>query len=223
MTRETYQAIEEVMLSHMRDSAHDSQHIYRVLRAALEIAKGHPEADRDILIAACLLHDIGRGEQLKDPSVSHAQAGADMAEACLLEMGWSPARARRVADAVRTHRYRGGARPQTIEGKILYDADKLDVAGAIGVARTLLYQGEIKEPLYRVDARGEPMDGGEDRPSFANEYVHKLAGIYDGFYTREGEAAARPRAEAARSFYESLLREAKGGAALSDLLAEVLA
>lgn len=222
MTRNEYMRIEKIMLGHMKDSAHDGEHVYRVLRAALEIAKAYPEADLDALVAACLLHDIGRAAQLRDPSVSHAEAGADMAYAHLTEIGWSEARARLVADAVRAHRFRGPHRPQGIEAKILYDADKLDVAGAMGVARTLLYQGAAGEPLYRVDGRGEPMDGREDGPSFMNEYVFKLSRLYDGFHTPEGAQMARPRAAAAREFYENLLKEARGDAPLSGLLDEVL-
>ena len=222
MTREEYGRIERIMRGHMEDSAHDGEHVVRVLRAALEIAKAHPEADLDILIAACLLHDIGRAAQLRDSSVSHAEAGADMAYAHLVEIGWSGARAGLVADAVRAHRFRGRRKPDSIEAMILYDADKLDVTGAMGVARTLLYQGATAEPLYRVDGRGEPMDGHEHEPSFMNEYVFKLSRLSDGFYTPEAAAMARPRAAAARDFYESLLREARGFAPLSERLAEVL-
>lgn len=222
MTRNEYGRIERIMRDHMLDSAHDREHVYRVLRAALEIAKAYPEADIDVLVAACLLHDIGRAAQFRDPSVSHAEAGADMACAHLLEIGWDGARARLVSDAVRAHRFRGPRKPETIEAKILYDADKLDVAGATGVARTLLYQGAVGEPLYRVDGRGEPMDGHEDEPGFMNEYVSKLSRLQDGFYTPEAAEMARPRAAAARDFYESLLQEVRGLAPLSGLLDEVL-
>lgn len=97
MTRAEYETIERIMRSHMKDSAHDAEHIYRVLRAALAIAEGHPQADMDVLLAACLLHDIGRGAQFRDPSVSHADAGADMAFEHLTGLGWDRARAQRVS------------------------------------------------------------------------------------------------------------------------------
>lgn len=223
MTRQEYKAIEKIMLTCMQDSAHDRQHVYRVLRTALEIRTTHPEADLDILIAACLLHDIGRGEQYKNPSVNHAKAGAGMAYQRLMEMGWREARAKRVADAVRSHRFRGRTKPETIEAQILYDADKLDAAGAMGVARTLLYQGVVGEPLYNVGEDGAPLDGHEEAPSFLNEYVVKLSRIYDGFYTPEAAEMARPRAAAARDFYRSLLIEARGEMPLRERLAEVLA
>ena len=68
MTQETYKVIEAYMLRSMDDSAHDSEHIYRVLYNALEIAKAEDAVNFDILIAACLLHDIGRKEQIADPN-----------------------------------------------------------------------------------------------------------------------------------------------------------
>jgi len=222
MTKAQYEQLEGIMRAHMDDSAHDAQHVYRVLRTALEIAQAHPEADLDILIAACLLHDIGRARQYRDPKVSHAEAGADMAHAHLLALGWEEARAGRVADAIRAHRFRGHNPPRTIEAKILYDADKLDAAGALGVARTLMYQGIVGQPLYAADGRGEPLDGREDSGSFMNEYVIKLSRLYGGFHTPEGEAMARPRAKAARDFYESLLSEARGAEPLGERLDGVL-
>ena len=222
MTKAEYGRLEAIMRAHMEDSAHDTQHVYRVLGAALEIASAHPEADRDVLIAACLLHDIGRSAQYKDKKVSHAEAGADMARAHLLKEGWKAARADRVAEAIRSHRFRVHNPPATLEAKILYDADKLDVTGAMGVARSLLYEGVVGEPLYSVGANGEPLDGREDAPSFLNEYVIKLSRLYDGFYTPEGAEMARPRAKAARDFYESLLSEARGGRPLKERLDGVL-
>ena len=92
MTKAEYTRLEGIMRAHMEDSAHDAQHVYRVLGTALQIAASYPEADLDVLIAACLLHDIGRAAQYRDRSVSHAEAGADMARAHLLEEGWDEAR-----------------------------------------------------------------------------------------------------------------------------------
>ena len=77
MTGETFRLLETYMQTCMQDSAHDREHIYRVLSNALEIAKTEPEVDYDILIAACLLHDIGRPEQFADPSLCHAAVPVD--------------------------------------------------------------------------------------------------------------------------------------------------
>lgn len=68
LTQKEYEQIEQYMLSLMKDSAHDRQHIYRVLYVALDIAKSEPTADKDILITACLFHDIDSEKQFKNPS-----------------------------------------------------------------------------------------------------------------------------------------------------------
>ena len=153
MKRSDYDRIEAFMQCCMEDTAHDREHVYRVLALALEIAQTEPEADCDILIAACLLHDIGRKEQFLNPALCHAEVGAQKAERFLLESGFSPEYARRVGRCVRTHRFRSSGQPEAIEEKILFDADKLDAAGATGIARTLFYIGEVGQPLYTRGGR----------------------------------------------------------------------
>lgn len=208
MTQKTYDLLENYMLSCVADTVHDQNHIYRVLYNALDIARTEPRADMDVLIAACLLHDIGRREQLENPKVCHAQAGAEKASAFLMEHGFDEAFVKRVASCIRTHRYRATEPPESIEAKILFDADKLDVAGAIGIARTLMYKGVLTEPLYTLLPDGGVSDGSTDAaPSFFQEYQWKLTKLYGKFFTERGAALAGERQAAAVSFYESLLSE----------------
>ena len=87
MKQKTYSLLENYMLSCMEDSAHDKEHIYRVLYNALEIAKTESNVDYDVLIASCLLHDIGRKEQFENPSLCHAMVGSEKAYHFLLEHG----------------------------------------------------------------------------------------------------------------------------------------
>lgn len=150
------------MLSCMNDSAHDKEHIYRVLYTALDIAAYEQDVDYEILITACLLHDIGRGEQFENPALCHAAVGGDKAFAFLMDCGWTQERARLVKEAIAAHRYRSKNPPVSVEAKILFDADKLDVTGAIGIARTLLYAGETGCPLYTMNSDGSVNDGSGD-------------------------------------------------------------
>ena len=76
MTKYDYTLWESYMLSCMQDSAHDREHVYRVLYGALELGKDEPGVDWDVLVCACLLHDIGRQEQFRDASLDHASVGA---------------------------------------------------------------------------------------------------------------------------------------------------
>ncbi|MCR1842664.1 HD domain-containing protein [Murimonas intestini] len=210
MDRTTYELIENYMLSWMKDSAHDKDHIYRVLYNALDIASGEEMVDYDVLVCACLLHDIGRQEQFEDPGLCHAEEGAKKAFNFLAANGFSEEFARKVSSCIRAHRYRSDSRPESIEAKILYDADKIDVTGAVGIARTIFYGGQLSEPLYTVSPDGVVSDGSEDKePSFFQEYKYKLEGLYTKFYTARGTQIASERRDAAVSFYESMLKEVR--------------
>ena len=221
MTHQTYTRIEAYMRTCMSDSAHDVEHIYRVLYNALQIAEGEENVDRDVLIAACLLHDIGRQEQFADPTLCHARVGAEKAGRFLRGLGCPEEFAERVCDCIRTHRFRKNDPPVSVEAKILFDADKLDVTGALGIARTLQYKGEVEEPLYRALPDGSISDGTEDTgPSFFREYHFKLERLYDRFLTARGAELARERRKIAAVYYEALWREVTEGRAVGRKLLE---
>lgn len=208
MNRETYRLLENYMLSCVEDAAHDSEHIYRVLDAALDIASHEENVDYDILITACLLHDVARGEQARNPSLSHAIVGADKAAAFLREHGFDEAFIAAVADCIRAHSYRNQAGAGSIEAKILFDADKVDVAGAIGIARTLMYGVVFDEPLYSRLPDGSIDDGtGDSKHSFLHEYMFKLRNVAGKLNTARGRELAESRQASAKAFYDSLQSE----------------
>lgn len=212
MKKQTYILIENYMLSCMEDSAHDKEHIYRVLYNALEIAKTEDEVDYNVLIAACLLHDIGRREQFENPSVCHAMVGGEKAFYFLMGNGFDEEFSRKVKHCIQTHRFRKSMQPESLEAKILFDSDKLEATGALGIARTLMYKGNVAEPIYNVLPDGEISDGTKDTaPSFFHEYKYKLEKLYDKFYTARGAQLAQERREIAMAFYESLYREVSIG------------
>lgn len=210
MDKSKFLLFENYMISCMEDSAHDREHIYRVLYNALDIAKTEETIDYEVLICACFLHDIGRKEQLENPDLCHAEVGGEKAYQFLLENHFREDFAGKVRACIQAHRYRKSNNnpPQTIEAKILFDADKIDAAGTLGIARTLLYKGQISEPLYTKLSDGRVSDGENDSsPSFFQEYKYKLEHVYSHFYTRRGLELAKQRQESARAFYNSMLDE----------------
>ncbi len=226
MDRTQYALLETYMRSCMGDSAHDCEHVYRVLYTALMIAETEPSADLDVLVCACLLHDIGRKEQFEDPGLCHAQVGGEKAFCFLMENGYGEAFSRHVQSCIGSHRFRENNQPQSLEARILFDADKLDAAGATGIARTLLYQGHESIPLYTRLPNGEISDGTQSRTeSFFGEYKYKLENLYRHFYTETGKALALSRQEAAAAFYRAMLQEVQevqeaGTAALEAFLGD---
>lgn len=224
MERKTYALLDDYMNACMRDAAHDREHVYRVLNNAVLIAKDEKDVNWDVLIASVLLHDISRPEQLADPKVDHALHGAEKAYAFLHAHGFDAEFCDRVRRCIRTHRFRKSDQPDTLEAKILFDADKLDVAGAIGIARTLQYSGETGRPIYTRDEQGRISDGtGDTADSFFKEYKFKLEGICSHFLTASGRRLAQQRHAAAMAYYVALLRDVRdedGLRLLNEILSE---
>lgn len=230
MDKASYNKAETYMLKCMNDSAHDKEHIYRVLYMALDIAEHQSDTiiDYNVLSLSCLLHDIGRGEQYANPSLCHAIVGSEKAYDWLINNGYSEKISNCVKDCIRAHRFRSDNQPQSIEAKILFDADKLDVTGAIGIARTLFYKGHVCEPLYLLDENENIHDGtngGKD--TFFGEYKYKLEGLYDKFYTEYASTIAKQRQQAAIEYHNNLLNEVSschktGKRALNNILTSIL-
>jgi uncharacterized protein len=109
--------------------AHTLDHIQRVWRTAMLIASEEKDIDLDVLKTAVLL-------------------GAEIAGEILKQMQYPEETIRKVQHCIQTHRFRSEREPVSIEAKILYDADKVDSMGAIGVARFYMIAGELREQLY---------------------------------------------------------------------------
>ena len=207
MKKSMYNTIENYMYECMKDSPHDPEHIFRVLYLSLNIAsKINENINIDILITSCLLHDIGREEQYKNQNICHAEVGGIMAKEYLLKNGWSEKDADHVKNCISTHRFRGNNIPDTLEAKILFDSDKLDAVGCLGISRTLMYNGIVGNNLYEIKDKkicfGENKN---DKETFLKEYNNKLKNLYGNFYTKEAAEMAKKQKECAQLFYENLV------------------
>lgn len=191
------------------DPVHNHQHIDRVLNYALEILAHEPTANADVVIAAVLLHDIGRYEEGINPAVKHAIIGAEKAEAFLLKEGYTPLFAQQVADCIATHSYKkGGAMPKSLEGKIVYDGDKLDLTGTMGVLRAALYGSQVGEPLYHgVEIGISTPSNKELAKSLLGEYKQKLATLSQDFLTDYGKGLAANQQKTMDAFFTSWVEE----------------
>jgi len=134
--------IEEFVRNVMsNDPVHGYPHVRRVKELALKIASHYSgKVDVEVLELAALLHDIARNGP---GMVDHAYASAKVAEVLLKLVGYPENKASLVIEAISSHSYSTGKDPQSLEARILSDADKLDALGAIGIARVFLYSGAI--------------------------------------------------------------------------------
>lgn len=195
------------------DPVHGFDHAMRVLQLVERIGR-EMGADMEILRAAALLHDAADAAPAEDGGrLTHEQRSAEFAARVLQDEGWKEDRIRAVQHCIRSHRYRGDERPQTLEAKILFDADKLDVVGAFGVARTIGYALQAGQPMFAEPSqRFLKSDASEkDEPHSAyHEYLFKLRRVKDRLYTQIGRSIAEKRNQVLTEFFEQLAAEARG-------------
>jgi uncharacterized protein len=195
------------------DPVHGFDHVLRVMRTAEEIGT-ELGADLEILRAAALLHDAA-GADPREDRAEHQHASADFARETLGAEGWSQDRIEAVVECVLSHRYRGQQRPGSLEAKILFDADKLDVIGAFGVARTIGYSIQAGQPIFAEPSQ-KFLESGESEPdephSAYHEYLFKLRNVKDRLHTEPARRLAVEREKALVSFFEQLAAEARGEA-----------
>ena len=190
--------------------SHDWDHTERVHRLCLRIGRKE-KADLGVLELAALLHDIGREEEDRsNGKICHGRTGAALAQGILERHGLDRASARAVAHCIRTHRFRKGAVPRTLEARILFDADKLDSIGAVGVGRAFLFAGEVGARLHdkAIDVRKTKPYTRED--TAYREYLVKLGRVKDRMTTREGKRIAAERHRFMAAFFDRLNKETDG-------------
>jgi len=169
--------------------SHGLDHILRVVYLCEVIGK-REGADMEVLLPAAYFHDIARPVEERE-GIPHEEAGAQMAETYLRSIRYDEERIPGIVHAIRTHRYSTGNEPETLEARVLSDADKLDAMGAVGIARTFIRAGEH---------RGEIRD--------AIDHVHKkLLNLSGLMYTKTGRTLAEDRHRFLKMFAETLTDE----------------
>jgi uncharacterized protein len=192
--------IDQARSFYQNDSAHDFDHVLRVLANADHIGRIEG-ADMAVLQTATLLHDIARANQ-KQTGQDHGTEGSWRARIILTETGQSVEFVEAVCHAIATHRFRVNNPPQTLEAQILYDADKLDSIGAIGVARVFAYSGHVNRPLWAEDDCNVH--------TALQEFRVKLVKVKDSLFTETARQMAQERHLFMTEFFEQMAREIKG-------------
>ncbi len=190
--------------------AHGPDHSERVLQMALRLGR-EMDADLEILAAAALLHDIGRKEERETKgAVCHAVHGAAMAVPILRELGYTEEGIEQICHCIAAHRYRGKQQPQTLEARILFDADKLDSIGAIGIGRAFLFAGQIGACLHNPELDPEDTESYSHQDTAYREFQVKMNRVKNRLLTPAGSRIARSRHEFMELFFDRLNREIYG-------------
>jgi uncharacterized protein len=197
------------------DPVHDFDHVLRVLALARRIGQAEG-ADMTIVETAVLLHDIHRAHEdqqahvLNSETADHALVAAERARHILRQIDPVPSDdfIEAVAHAIAAHRFRNRIEPQTLEARVVFDADKLDAIGAIGVARAYAYCGMTAQKLWGDVPPDYP--GGGEHHTPHHEFVYKLSRIESRMQTATGRAIARERHAYMHEFFNRLKQEVSG-------------
>jgi len=163
--------------------------------------------DTLVLEAAALLHDVGREHERRDPSIDHAEKSAEIAEGILRKVGFPGDKIPQVLYAIRVHRFRRGVTPASVEARILQDADRIDVSGAIGVAMVFAYCGAHGIELYDIDDPFAERRKLDDERYGIDHFFTKLLKLADTMHTERGKEIAKKRREFLRLYLEQFRDE----------------
>ena len=192
---------------------HDWEHTARVLHNAKIIASRESlktNLDLKIVEAAAILHDVARLEELKtNGKVCHASLGAKLALEILPKCGFcDETENAKIAECIKRHRFRGkNDAPETIEQKIIYDADKLDSIGAVGIGRAIHFSGRIGSALHNTKEEALASDAYSDGDTAYREYLVKLRHIPSKLLTTTGRSMAINRAKFMHTFFDTFNNE----------------
>ena len=206
----TLKEIAKEKLCSMGDG-HDFDHTLRVLKCGEKLLMQLPQADALVVKTAIILHDIARPlESQSCGKVCHAQEGAKLIPDILNQFNLDQEFISKVANCVRCHRYRDNAEPTTIEEKIVYDADKLDSMGAIGIGRAFLFAGNNGARLHNTKEEALNSKEYSKEDTAYREYLVKLSHLKDRMQTIPGKVLALERHNFMEKFFHELNEEVSG-------------
>lgn len=219
--KEKHKKIIEIVEKKLTCSAHNLDHVFRVYNLCLLLAKYEKGVDLEILIPSALLHDIARVEESQDKTgeIDHAVLGSVIAEDILRKLEYKEEKIEKIKHCIIAHRFRTGNEPNTIEAKILFDSDKLDVIGASGIARTFMLAGQFGQRLIIDESLGEYLNGNTvengrlkdvSKHTPFIEYEVKFKKIRDKLYTDKAKEIGKDRLRFMDEYFNRLKSEMEG-------------
>ncbi|MGK0186461.1 MAG: hypothetical protein ACI9R3_002244 [Verrucomicrobiales bacterium] len=211
MTQEDLQQrLEAILVQHDdgSDGSHDVHHARRVLLNAKEIAQRESApADLRILTAAAYLHDLVNLPKNSPQRAESSRLSADAARPILETLDFSEEEIASTQHAITAHSFSANIAPETIEAKILQDADRMEALGALGIARTFYVAGKLSSALFHGEdpfATDRELD---DSRFGVDHFKVKLLGLADTMQTAAGREVAVERTRSMRRYLDDLAGE----------------
>ena len=206
MNKEILKIVEE-KFKNVKYGQYYFEHTLRVTRLATKIAEKE-NANKEIVEIASLLHDIARPEEDNKIIEDHAKEGAKKAREILKSLKYDEKFINEVCYCIENHRFSHGKKPETLESKILQDADRLDAIGAIGLINAIIAAHETKLKIY--DPSLTPKQKYDGKPTtLINLLIEKMLKIKDTLNTKTAKELAEDRHKFLESFLNQFLKEWK--------------
>ncbi len=190
----------------VNDSAHDFEHIMRVYKNAQKLCKKE-KVNEKLVLCAVLLHDVVSYPKSDKRSKNSSIDSAKKAKTILKKYGFTENKITLISDAIRDHSFSQKRTPQTIEGKILQDADRLDALGAIGIARVFATGGLLKRHIYNSDDPFFKKRNPDDKIWTVDHFFQKLLKLESLMNTKSGKLEAKKRTRVLKEFLKQLKHE----------------
>jgi uncharacterized protein len=188
------------------EPAHDWQHVTRVAHNARVLATAEG-ARVEIAVAAALLHELFNYPKDHPDSARSGDVCAEQALAVLDELGWPAADAEAIAYSIRVHSFSRGILPESLEGRVLQDADRLDAIGAIGVARCFASCAAMKRPFYDPEDPLCATRAPDDKRWGVDHFYRKLLKIPASLHTATARTMAAERVRFMNDYLAQLAAE----------------
>ena len=189
------------------DASHGRSHAKRVLKMAREIASTEYDVDDDVIMASAILHDVVALPKDHPDRNKSSLLAADKASNFLKTIEFPQHKIEAVAHSILTHSFSAGIIPETIEAKILQDADRMEALGAIGIARCFYTSGLLKRNLFHSEdplAKDRDLD---DREYALDHFYVKLLKLPSMMQTEGGMKMAQKKADILKRYIDDLLKE----------------
>ncbi|MEC5161122.1 uncharacterized protein ACFDR9_004069 [Janthinobacterium sp. CG_23.3] len=189
------------------DGAHDLNHLHRVWRNAAILLEEHRGADALIVLAACYLHDLVNLPKNHPQRHLASRQAARLAQTRLSALGFPVDKLAGVAHAIETHSFSAALTPETIEAKIVQDADRIDALGAVGLARMFYTAGRMGCALAHADDPMALHRELDDRAFSLDHIETKLATLPGKMQTGAGRRLAQARLALLTAFRDDFINE----------------
>ena len=200
---EIRQDVEKIMKN---DPAHDFDHIMRVYKNAEKLCRKEKVKPK-LVLSAALLHDIVSYAKSDKRSKNASIESAKKAKTMLKKYDYSNDEIVIITDAIRDHSFSKQKTPETIEGKILQDADRLDAIGAIGIARAFSVAGSEQRLFYNKDDPFCKTHSPNDKQWTLDHFYRKLLKLESLMNTKSAKIEAKRRTKILKIYLNDLKKE----------------